>query len=83
MALDAGAETFLVCGIGGKKHVRGGVFTHLRGSVKCENSTALRSLLLVLHVFTYRQVSMTFLKTVQSLVHAQGQTSFKQARPRQ
>jgi hypothetical protein len=26
MALDAGAETFLVCGIGGKKLVKDGVF---------------------------------------------------------
>jgi hypothetical protein len=30
----------LACGIGGKKPVRDGVFTHLRGSVMCENSTA-------------------------------------------
>lgn len=40
MALEAGAETLLACGIGGKKHVRDGVFTHHAPTKMCENSTA-------------------------------------------
>jgi hypothetical protein len=92
MALEAGAETFLACGFGGKKQVRDGVFRQHALAKLCENSTALEislvrvmtrtalhALLLVSHVFACRQFSMTFLKTVQSLVLAQGQASSKQA----
>src|SRR5258708_18472305 len=95
MALEAGAETLLACGIDGKKHVRGGDFTHHAPWKMCENSTAfeislvremtrtpLRGHLLVSHVFACRHVSMTFLKTVPSLVHAPDQASSKQALPR-
>jgi len=40
MALEAGAETLLACGIGGKKPVRDGVFRHHAPTKMCENSTA-------------------------------------------
>jgi hypothetical protein len=44
--------------------------------------TALRALLVGSRAFVRRQVSMTFPKTVQSLVHAPGQASSTQVLPR-
>jgi hypothetical protein len=91
MVLEASVETLLACGIGGKKHVRDGVFRPHAPTKKCENSTAfelslvggstekaLCALLLVSHIFVRRQVSRTFLKSLQGLVRAPGQASSKQ-----
>src|SRR2546426_10982981 len=90
MVLEATAETYLAHRW--QETCERWSFQTLRSYELCENSTAfvfsliramtrtaLRALLLVSDVFTCRQVSMTFLKTVQSLVHTQDQASSKRA----